>query len=91
MALDHPLVERVFACAIRCNRAPVENNHTVRMVHRMGQIVENHAYRNDATGGYRLRLRVKQVDDKKPVEMRAFLRAGDTTLTPTWSYIVPPE
>jgi len=56
-----------------------------------GQIVENHAYRNDVTGGYRLRLRVKQVDDKKPVEMRAFLRTGETTLTPTWSYIVPPE
>jgi len=56
-----------------------------------GQIVENNAYRNDVTGGYRLRLRVKQVDDKKPVEMRAFLRTGETTLTPTWSYIVPPE
>ena len=56
-----------------------------------GQIVENHAYRNDVTGGFRLRLRVKQVDDKKPVEIRAFLRAGDATLTPTWSYIVPPE
>ncbi|MFO1303363.1 MAG: glucan biosynthesis protein G [Burkholderiales bacterium] len=56
-----------------------------------GQIVENHAYRNDVTGGFRLRLRVKQVDDKKALEMRAFLRTGDTTLTPTWSYIVPPE
>ena len=56
-----------------------------------GQIVENHAYRNEVTGGFRLRLRVKPVDDKKPVEIRAFLRAGDTTLTPTWSYIVPPE
>ncbi|MET0202841.1 MAG: glucan biosynthesis protein G [Casimicrobiaceae bacterium] len=56
-----------------------------------GQVVENHAYRNEVTGGFRLRLRVKPVDDKKPVEIRAFLRAGDTTLTPTWSYIVPPE
>ncbi len=43
------------------------------------------------TGGYRLRLRVKQIDDKKPVELRAFLRSGDTTLTPTWSYILPGE
>jgi glucans biosynthesis protein len=43
------------------------------------------------TGGYRLRLRVKQVDDKKPVELRAFLRSGETTLTPTWSYILPGE
>ena len=56
-----------------------------------GDIVENHAYRNDVTGGFRLRLRVKAIDDKKPVEMRAFLRGGDTTLTPTWSYILPPE
>jgi glucans biosynthesis protein len=56
-----------------------------------GQIVENHAYRNDVTGGYRLRLRVKQVDEKKPIEIRAFLRTGEATLTPTWSYIVPPE
>ena len=30
-----------------------------------GEIVENHPYRNDVTGGYRLRLRVKQVDDRK--------------------------
>jgi glucans biosynthesis protein len=56
-----------------------------------GEIVENHAYRNEVTGGFRLRLRVKAVDDRKAIEMRAFLRAGDTTLTPTWSYIVPPE
>jgi glucans biosynthesis protein len=56
-----------------------------------GQIVENHAYHNDVTGGWRLRLRVKPIDDKKPVELRAFLRAGTTTLTSTWSYIVPPE
>ncbi len=56
-----------------------------------GEIVENHAYRNEVTGGWRLRLRLKQLDDKKPVELRAFLRSGDTTLTPTWSYIVPAE
>ncbi len=56
-----------------------------------GEIVENHPHRNDVTGGYRLRLRVKQIDDKKPVELRAFLRAGETTLTPTWSYVLPGE
>jgi periplasmic glucans biosynthesis protein len=55
-----------------------------------GEIIENHAYRNEVTGGYRLRLRVKQIDDKKPLEMRAFLRAGET-LSATWSYIVPAE
>ena len=56
-----------------------------------GEIVENHSYRNDVTGGWRLRLRVKQIDAKKPVELRAFLRISDTTLTPTWSYILPAE
>jgi glucans biosynthesis protein len=55
------------------------------------EIVENYPYRNDVTGGWRLRLRIKRIDDKKPVELRAFLRAGNTTLTATGSYIVPPE
>ena len=70
---------------------PPENVESVVTVDGNGQIVENHAYRNEVTGGFRLRLRLKPVDDKKPVEIRAFLRAGDTTVTPTWSYIVPPE
>jgi glucans biosynthesis protein len=56
-----------------------------------GELVEARPYRNEVTGGYRLRLRVKRIDDKKPVELRAFLRHGDTTLTPTWSYLVPAE
>jgi glucans biosynthesis protein len=72
------------------NLAPDANVESVVTVDGNGQIIENHAYRNEATGGYRLRLRVKQIDDKKPLEMRAFLRAGET-LTPTWSYIVPAE
>ncbi len=55
------------------------------------EIVESHVFRNDVTGGYRLRLRVKPIDDKKPVELRAFLRSGINTLTTTWSYILPPE
>ncbi len=70
--------------------APDAKVESVVTVDANGEIVENHAYRNEVTGGYRLRLRVKQVDDKKPLEMRAFLRSGET-LTPTWSYIVPPE
>ncbi|MCC6197930.1 MAG: glucan biosynthesis protein, partial [Burkholderiales bacterium] len=56
-----------------------------------GEVLESHVYRNDVTGGYRLRLRVKPIDDKKPVELRAFLRSGANTLTTTWSYILPPE
>jgi len=56
-----------------------------------GEILENRVYRNDVTGGYRMRVRIKQIDDKKPVELRAFLRSNGTTLTSTWSYIIPPE
>ena len=44
---------------------------------------------NDVTGGWRLALRVKRQDDHKPGELRAFLRNGATTLSETWSYILP--
>lgn len=56
-----------------------------------GEIVENHAYRNEVTGGWRVRLRVKAVDSKKAVELRAFLRDGNQTQSATWSYVLPPE
>ena len=56
-----------------------------------GEVVENRVYRNEVTGGWRLRLRVKQIDDKKPVELRAFLRSKGNTLSSTWSYVLPPE
>jgi glucans biosynthesis protein len=64
---------------------------SVVTVDKNGQIVENHAYRNEVTGGMRLRLRVRQLDDKKPLEIRAYLRTAEGAFTPTWSYIVPPE
>jgi glucans biosynthesis protein len=53
------------------------------------EILEANAYRNDVTGGWRLALRLKRQDDKKPGELRAFLRTGSTTLSETWSYILP--
>jgi periplasmic glucans biosynthesis protein len=34
-------------------------------------------------------LRMRRHDDKKPGELRAFLRSGTTTLSETWSYILP--
>jgi len=44
-ALDHLLVERVFACAVGGHHAAVEHHHAVGMVHRMREIVqhEHHA------------------------------------------------
>ncbi|MGC1817137.1 MAG: glucan biosynthesis protein G [Casimicrobiaceae bacterium] len=52
-------------------------------------VIESNTFHNDATGGWRLALRVKRLDDKKPGELRAFLRSGNATLSETWSYILP--
>lgn len=56
-----------------------------------GEVVENIVARNAVTGGARIRVRVKRVDDSKPVELRAFLRNEGNTISTTWSYIVPPN
>jgi len=56
-----------------------------------GELLERQTFRNEATGGWRLSLRLKRVDSDKPVEMRAYLRSEDTTLSETWSYILPPS
>jgi len=55
------------------------------------ELLETNAYPNDVTGGYRLALRLRRLDDKKPVEIRAFLRNNDKVVSETWSYVVPPE
>lgn len=56
-----------------------------------GKILEHQAYHNEVTGGVRLALRVRAIDAKKPVELRAFLRSGSDTLSETWTYALPPE
>lgn len=56
-----------------------------------GEITECNVYRNEAAGGWRMTLRVKQRDDAKPVELRAFLRHGNDTVSETWSNIIPPR
>lgn len=53
------------------------------------ELMEANAYHNDVTDGWRLSLRIRRQDDKKPGELRAFLRNGTTTLSETWSYILP--
>ena len=55
------------------------------------EIVEHFARHNDASGGWRVSLRLRRVNDEKPVELRAFLRSGTNTLSETWSYILPPK
>ncbi|HEY6772506.1 MAG TPA: glucan biosynthesis protein G [Oxalicibacterium sp.] len=56
-----------------------------------GQILESAAYPNEATGGWRAAVRVKRVDESKPVELRGFLQNDNATLSETWSYILPAE
>lgn len=55
-----------------------------------GKIVGTRSYYNEVTGGWRIELQVQRNDANKPVEMRASLRKDNTTLSETWSYILPP-
>ena len=55
-----------------------------------GELLERVLYPNDVAGGWRLALRMKRKDKDKPVEMRAALKRGDTVVSETWSYILPP-
>jgi glucans biosynthesis protein len=54
-----------------------------------GQIVESNAYRLDATGAWRMTVRVKQLNPGQPTELRGFLQSGEDVLTETWSNVLP--
>ena len=58
-----------------------------------GKIVSVTTRKNDVTGGWRIEVKLRRVEDNKPVELRGFLRNGEggTTLSETWSYILPPN
>jgi len=56
-----------------------------------GEIIERSLRRHEATGGWRATVRVRQQDEKRPVELRGQLNAGAHALSEVWSYIVPPE
>jgi periplasmic glucans biosynthesis protein len=55
-----------------------------------GELLQHSAYRNDVTGGWRIALRVRRIDDGKPVELRGYLHSGNNLLSETWSYLLPP-
>ena len=44
---------------------------------------------NDAAAGLRATLRFKRIDAAKPVELRAFLKTSNETVSETWSYLLP--
>ena len=68
--------------------APVEGIVTVDANAVVREVVTHH---NDVTGGWRLALRVARTDNAKPVELRAYLRTRTSTLSETWSYVLPPD
>lgn len=55
-----------------------------------GELLERQSFRNEVTGGWRLSMRLRRVDDSKPVELRAYLRGPGSAVSETWSYILPP-
>jgi periplasmic glucans biosynthesis protein len=55
-----------------------------------GEILERRTFRNDATDGWRMTFRMRRVDEKKPVELRAFLTSDEEPLSEIWTYILPP-
>ena len=56
-----------------------------------GEILERTLRRHDATLGWRVTLRIRQLDEKRPVELRGQLNADGVALSEVWSYIIPPE
>lgn len=56
-----------------------------------GELREVVTHRNQVTGGWRLVLRVARADAGKPVELRAYLRTRTSTVSETWSYVLPPD
>jgi glucans biosynthesis protein len=54
-----------------------------------GEILQSNVYRVDATGAWRMAVRVKQVNPAQATELRGFLRSGNDVLTETWSNLLP--
>lgn len=54
-----------------------------------GKIMESNAYRVEATGVWRMAVRVKRSNPAAPTELRGFLQRGNDVLTETWSNILP--
>jgi len=55
------------------------------------RVVESLAYRNPATGAWRMTLRVerlKTAEPAQPIELRAFLQHNNQTLSETWTNLI---
>ena len=58
-------------------------------VDRNAEVLYRNAQPNDVAGGWRTTLRFKRLDAAKPVELRAFLKTSNETVSETWSYLLP--
>jgi glucans biosynthesis protein len=56
-----------------------------------GRLLETRVVRNEVTNGWRMVIRLRRNEENKPVELRGTLRNGNTVLSETWSYILPPN
>jgi len=56
-----------------------------------GKVLETNTIRNELTGGWRMTVRLRRNDEKKPVELRGYLNSNNNALSETWSYILPPD
>jgi glucans biosynthesis protein len=55
------------------------------------EVRELNLFKNPVSGMWRMTVRFRRNDIGKPVELRAYLKQQQSTLTETWSYIVPAE
>lgn len=55
-----------------------------------GRVTESLAYKNPATGAWRMTLRVQRLNPAKPIELRAFLQHNNQTLSETWTNLITP-
>jgi len=55
------------------------------------EIIEKQTFRNEISGGWRMSFRFRRRDEEKPIEMRAYLKRGNTQVSETWSYLYPPN
>ncbi|TAK83951.1 MAG: glucans biosynthesis protein [Aquabacterium sp.] len=55
------------------------------------EIVDRNVFKNDATGTWRMTLRIRRNDLNRPVELRAYLQNGQDKLTETWTPLTAPR
>ncbi len=68
---------------------PTARVEAVASVGAGGELLEQHAFRNEPGGAWRMTLRVRRTHPTQPVELRAFLRRGGDALTETWTTQLP--